>query len=76
MCPHVFEDVNRIMQNESWNWQQDGAKPHTAVATINRLRENTHDFIEPNEWPSKSPDLNVMDYCMWSILLSHFQQKR
>ena len=76
MCPHVFEDINRIMQNEPWTWQQDGAKPHTAVATINWLRENTPDFIEPSEWPSKSPDLNVMDYCMWSILLSHLQQKR
>ena len=35
MCLHVFEVINRIMQNESWIWQGDGAKPHTAVATIN-----------------------------------------
>ncbi|KIH44434.1 hypothetical protein ANCDUO_25540, partial [Ancylostoma duodenale] len=31
-------------------------------------RENLPDFIDANEWPANYPDLNVMDYYVWSIL--------
>ena len=31
---------------------------------------STPDFIKLEYWPSKSPDLNVMDYCIWSFLLT------
>ena len=26
------------------------------------------DFIEPDNWPPNSPDLNVLDYHVWSAL--------
>ena len=35
-----------------------------------------HDFINPNEWTSKSPDLNVVDYSLWGILLGGLAAKR
>uniref|UniRef100_A0A914CCF7 Uncharacterized protein n=1 Tax=Acrobeloides nanus TaxID=290746 RepID=A0A914CCF7_9BILA len=51
--------------------------------TVNRIikryqeiRDNVPDFIQVDispqrnnrEWPPNSPDLNVMDYSIWSIL--------
>ena len=75
MCPLMFSDIN-LMMDKHWTWQQDGAKAHTANEIIDWLRRNTPDLILPSEWPSKSPDLNVMDFCIWSLLLSHLQSVR
>ena len=49
------------MHGDYWIWQQDGAMAHTANDTVAWLRENTPDFIDPHQWPFKSPDFNVMD---------------
>ena len=76
MCPQMFQDINHVMGDEHWIWQQDGARPHTAVLTVEWLRDNTPELIHPNDWPSKSPDLNVMDYSIWSYLLSELQSHR
>ena len=75
MCPRMFNDINDVLIGLPWTWQQDGAKPHTALETVAWLRRHTPDFIEPTDWPSKSPDLNVMDYCIWSILLKEVQSQ-
>ena len=76
MCPLMFSDINAIMNNDTWTWMQDGAKAHTAKSTVEWLRRNTHDFIEPQQWPSKSPDLNVLDYSLWAILLAGVAENR
>lgn len=76
MCTPMFRDIENVMEGEAWTWQQDGAKAHTARATVDFLRKATPDFIEPEHWPSKSPDLNVMDYCIWSLLLTEIQKNR
>ena len=36
----------------------EGAKAHTARASMQFLRQPTSDFIEPEDWPSKSPDIS------------------
>lgn len=76
MCPQMFEDIRHVMRQRPWTWQQDGAKAHTAKATVDFLRNTTPDFIAPEDWPAKSPDLNVMDYCVWSLLLAALQNHR
>ena len=48
----------------------------TARASIQFLWQSTLDFIELEDRPSKSPDLNVMDYCIWSLLLTEIQNCR
>ena len=75
MCPQMFSDIRNVMNDQTWTWQQDGAKAHTARASIQFLWQST-DFIELEDWPSKSPDLNVMDYCIWSLLLTETQNCR
>ena len=57
-------------EDDQWIFMQDGARPHTAKATIELLEEETPDFIE--EWPANSPDLNpISDYPLienlWAI---------
>ena len=71
----MFEDIDRLMDG-GWIWQQDGDKLHRATETINWLKRNTADMILPSEWPSKSPDLNVMNFCVWSLLPARLQLMR
>jgi len=52
--------------------------PHTAKFTVKFLDEmlGNGKWIRPAEWPSKSPDLNPMDYAIWGILQGHVVKKR
>ncbi len=52
--------------NQYWTFQQDSA--HKAKVVQQFLAENCPDYITSNEWPPSSPDLNPMDYAIWSIL--------
>ena len=56
-------------------FQQNGAPSHKSEDTQNLTRDNVPEFISVDispqrngEWPPNSPDLNVMDYSIWSIL--------
>lgn len=51
-----------------WTFQQDSAPAHRARTTVDWLTANCPAFISPQEWPPYSPDLNPMDYSVWSIL--------
>ena len=59
---------------ENFWFQQDGAPPHRARATINflkqlfpgRLMSKNGDF----EWPPRSPDLTAPDFFLWGYLKS------
>ena len=52
MCPAMFRDIKEIVNGEAWVWQHDGAKPHTANATVEWLEDNVPGSITPNQWPS------------------------
>ena len=56
-----FGDVN-------WTFQQDSASAHKAKTTQYWCRTHFPDFIASSEWPPYSPDLNPMNYGVWSIL--------
>ena len=72
----VFPWIRRAYRQRHWVFQQDGAPSHKSEETQNLIRDNVQDFIEVDisskrnngEWPPNSPDLNVMDYSIWSIL--------
>ena len=74
MCPQMFHDIKSIMDDKAWIWQQDGANAHTTRASLQFLQQSTPDFIAPEDWPSKIPDFNVMDYCVWSLLSAKTQK--
>ncbi|VDL79905.1 unnamed protein product [Nippostrongylus brasiliensis] len=54
--------------SRSWTFQQDGAPAHRAAAVQEWCNDNFPDFISLQEWPANSPDLNPMDYTVWSVL--------
>jgi inhibitor of nuclear factor kappa-B kinase subunit alpha len=53
-----------------WQFQQDSAPAHRAKTTQAWLQANVPAFISSAEWPPYSPDLNPLDFSIWSILES------
>lgn len=52
----------------SWTFQQDGATPHTSISTQRWCSDNLQRFWSKELWPPSSPDLNPMDFAVWSEL--------
>ena len=55
-------------KNQHWTFQQDGAPAHTAKTVQEWCKREIPDFISKDDWPPCSPDLNPMDFSVWSIL--------
>jgi transposase len=49
-------------------WQQDGAPAHTSKKTQAWLAENMSMFWDKTIWPPSSPDLNPLDFSVWSVI--------
>ena len=46
---------------------QDGARSRTANETVRFLNQQRYlTLLQPNMWLPNSPDLNPVDYCVWS----------
>ena len=56
-------------------FQQDGAPAHTSKLTQSFCDAVFPQFWDKNMWPPSSPDLNVMDFSIWSILERRACQK-
>ena len=57
-------------------FQQDGAPAHQARDTVSFLERETPDFIPLILWPPNSPDLNPVDYRIWSVLQEKVYRSR
>jgi len=62
----LLPDIKQYL--DYFTFQQDGAPAHRSRETVEFLKVETPDFIPPNLWPSNRPDLNPVDYKIWSIL--------
>jgi len=54
--------------SEYFIFQQDSAPAHRPKETVDLLSTETPAFIPPTLWPPNTPDLNPVDYKVWSVL--------
>ena len=62
--------------NRIWTYRQDGAPAHKSKKVQEFCQNNFPDFISHSEWPPGSPDLNPMDFSVWSVLEAKACSKR
>lgn len=73
----IVKDLNKsLFRNQNWSFQQDSAPAHKARSTQGWLERHVPDFISTADWPSGSPDLNPLDYKLWSVLEGIVCKKR
>ena len=63
-CVKFFDDTPSAAMLPNL-FQQDGAPAHRSRHTVAYLRSNVPEFIELENWPPNSPDLNPVDYAVW-----------
>jgi len=68
LLPSLVEGCIQLLRGGDI-FQQDGAPAHTARATQNWLQINCPDFIDKDQWPPNSPNLNPLDYHVWGAML-------
>lgn len=73
LLPNLIEDCEKLMP-DNFIFQQDGAPAHTARQTQEWLALKCPEFIQKDEWPPNSPDLNPLDYYVWGAMLHMYQQ--
>ena len=63
---NVYHPDMEMIMGGDYVLQQDGATAHTAKSITKWIKEQgKFRLLEP--WPSNSPDLNPLDYGIWSI---------
>ncbi|CAF1052639.1 unnamed protein product [Didymodactylos carnosus] len=67
VLPIAQKYANKVL-GDDWTFQQDNAPPHRDDIIQKWCRENMPQFISCKRWPANSPDLNLMDYCIWDEL--------
>lgn len=70
----LLPNVQSMYGSEYFCFQQDGAPSHTARVVQEWCTQNLADFLPKNEWPPNSPDLNPLDYFVWSYMLSELNK--
>ena len=60
--------AQKHFENRAWILQQDWAPAHSAKSSIALCNELFSTVWNQTIWPSNSPDLNPMDYYVWSIM--------
>ena len=64
----LIPEMKKLSGRKGYIFQQDGATSHTATMVIDYLEIKVPELLPPDFWPPSSPDLNPLDYGLWSIL--------
>ena len=64
----VIPWCNQVTGGKPWVWQQDLAPAHKSKETQAWLQKECYDFVPFSHWPPSSPDLNPLDYFVWSYV--------
>ena len=64
----VIPWCNQVAGGRPWVWQQDSAPAHKSKENQAWLQKECYDFVPSSHWPHSSPDLNLLDYFVWSYV--------
>ena len=70
----LLPDMRNI--SEYFIFQQDNASARRGKETVDHLSTETPAFILPTLWLPKCPDLNPVDYKVWSVLQEQIYRAR
>lgn len=59
--------MKKVANGRHFIYQQDGAPAHNAKKVQDFLRANVPQFWPKDMWPPSSPDINPLDYYVWSV---------
>uniref|UniRef100_A0A914XGD6 Tc1-like transposase DDE domain-containing protein n=1 Tax=Plectus sambesii TaxID=2011161 RepID=A0A914XGD6_9BILA len=68
--------MEAVASGRSYIFQKDGALAHTSQLIQNRLSDNVDMFWSKDFWPPNSPDLNPLDYYVWSVVETQTYKSR
>src|SRR6218665_688369 len=69
-----WHNIRNLASEGCFIFQRDSAPDNRARETVEMLKRNTPDFIPPTVWPPNSPDLNPVDYKVWSVMQEQVYQ--
>jgi len=64
----LLPDIQHVSGDWMYIFQQDSVPAHRDCATMELLERETLEFISLLLWPPNVPDVNLVDYSVWSIL--------
>ena len=64
----VIPWCNQVAGGRPWVWQRDSAPAHKSKETQAWLQKECYDFVPFSHWPPTYPDLNLLDYFVWSYV--------
>ena len=64
----VIPWCNQVAGGRPWVLQQDSAPAHISKETQVWLQNECYDFVPFSHWLPSSPDLNPLDYFVWSYV--------
>ena len=64
----VIPWCNQEASGRPWVWQQDLVPAHKSKETQAWLQKECYNFVPFSHWPPSSPDLNPLDYFVWSYV--------
>lgn len=73
---HACRFGRRHFGRKWWTFQQDWAPAHGAKSTLQLCKRIFRRHWNKEMWPSKSPDLNPLDYSVWALLKQRLGRRR
>ena len=72
---YLLPASKKLFKKDKWEFQQDGATPHTSSSTVKWIEDLHISFIPPQTWPPDSSDINPIEK-IWGIMEEKLAEKQ